>query len=91
MKVRLDLKLDTLIFRPDPEPHIVIRTDSCLTCEGRPCVIVCPANLYEWEGGQIVHNCDGCLECGSCRVVCPHGAIAWHYPRGGYGVRYRWG
>jgi ferredoxin like protein len=91
MTVRLDLKLGTLTFRPDPEPHIVVETEVCLACAGRPCTVVCPAGLYVWEDGQLVHNCEGCLECGSCRAVCPHGAVAWRYPLGGYGVRYLWG
>jgi ferredoxin like protein len=87
----LDLKLDTLVYKPDPEPHIVIHIAGCLDCEMRPCAVVCPAGLYVWMDGQMTHNCDGCLECGSCRIVCPHDAIAWRYPHGGYGVRYRWG
>jgi ferredoxin like protein len=91
MDVGLDVRLDTTVYKPDPEPHIVIRKELCLQCERRPCTIVCPANLYAWENGQIVHNCDGCLECGSCRIVCPYDAITWRYPIGGYGVRYRWG
>ena len=91
MEVRLDERLATLNFRLDPEPHIVIRQDLCLTCVGRPCTVVCPAGLYEWDGAQIVHSCEGCLECGSCRVICPLEAIEWCYPLGGYGVCYRWG
>lgn len=89
--MRLDLGLETLAFRADPEPHIVIHKELCTGCEGRPCIAACPAGLYDWEDGEIVHNCDGCLECGSCRAICPLDALAWRYPRGGYGVRYHWG
>ena len=91
MMVRLDLKLATLTLKPDSEPHIAIDAERCRSCAGRPCTIVCPAGLYVWEHSQLVHNCEGCLECGSCRAVCPHEAITWRYPLGGYGVRYRWG
>ena len=77
MTVRLDLKLGTLTFKPDHEPHILIDTELCRSCAERPCTIVCPAGLYVWDDGQMVHNCEGCLECGSCRAVCPHGG---HWP-----------
>jgi len=33
---------------------------------------------------------DGCLECGTCYVVCQKDAFTrWRYPRGGYGVAFR--
>ncbi|MBU1208420.1 MAG: hypothetical protein KKH04_16085 [Proteobacteria bacterium] len=25
---------------------------------------------------------EGCLECGSCRIGCPHLNIEWRFPRG---------
>jgi phytoene dehydrogenase-like protein len=28
---------------------------------------------------------------GSCHVACPLGALQWSYPRGGFGVQYRYG
>jgi ferredoxin like protein len=31
------------------------------------------------------------LECGSCRIICPQGAIRWVYPRGGFGICYQYG
>ena len=91
MENRLDVKLATTEHKPDPEPHIVIEKELCHTCEGKPCTIVCPAGLYVWENEQITHSCEGCLECGSCKIICRPGAITWRYPRGGYGVRFRWG
>ena len=35
---------------------------------------------------------DGCLECGTCRVVCDELKNAhWNYPRGGYGILIKFG
>lgn len=91
VKSRLDIKLDTVTFKADPEAHIVVQGELCRTCDSRPCVVACPARLFVWEDEQMTFNYEGCLECGSCRVVCPHEALQWRYPRGGYGVRFRWG
>lgn len=91
MDSQLDLRLDTVVNVADPEPHIVVQTELCTNCDLRPCVPSCPAGLFVWEDGQMVFNCDGCLECGTCKVVCDREAVTWRYPRGGYGVRYRWG
>jgi ferredoxin like protein len=35
---------------------------------------------------------DGCLECGSCRVICTeHLNVEWAYPRGGHGILFKFG
>ena len=35
---------------------------------------------------------DGCMECGTCRVVTAEtGEVEWNYPRGGYGVLFKFG
>ena len=88
---RLDVRLATLTFKADPEPHIVVDIQECMVCEGRPCTVGCPARLFVWEDGQMVFTCEGCLECGTCRAICPRGAVEWRNPLGGYGVRFRWG
>ena len=32
------------------------------------------------------------MECGTCRVVCAEtGEVEWNYPRGGYGVLFKFG
>ena len=42
--------------------------------------------------GQVEVTPDGCLECGTCRVLGePSGEISWSYPRGGYGVLFKFG
>ncbi len=40
---------------------------------------------------EIVVEFAGCLECGTCMVACQEGAIDWAYPKGEFGVQYRYG
>jgi ferredoxin like protein len=76
----------------DEEHHIIVHKEICAQCLDKPCVYACPAGLYNLKDGEISFDDAGCLECGTCRVVCPHvGAIDWHYPRGTFGVIYRYG
>jgi ferredoxin like protein len=39
----------------------------------------------------VIFSFEGCLECGSCRMICDRGAIDWTLPRGGFGVCYEFG
>jgi ferredoxin like protein len=91
MKVDEKLALDA--FRPDEQPHIRLDQARCRVCASRVCVRVCPGRLYALveESGEMKVECSGCLECGSCLTVCPHGAVDWSCPAGGRGVRYRCG
>jgi ferredoxin like protein len=54
---------------------------------------LCPAGCYTVnELGHVDLTPDGCFECGTCRVLCePSGEITWNYPRGGYGVLFKFG
>jgi ferredoxin like protein len=73
-------------------PHIVVEHDVCqLKCTDRYCLFVCPAKLYSEKNSQIIVEWAGCLECGTCQVACLHEAISWVYPRGGFGILYRYG
>lgn len=84
------LGLNTYII--DREPHIIVDTTICETCIEKPCIYFCPAGLYTLdESGKIRFNYEGCLECGTCRIACPHGAVKWSYPKGGKGVHYQYG
>jgi len=75
-------------------PHIRIRDpEICATsCAAQQCAVCCPAGCYTVEGGKVVLITDGCLECGTCRVVCDtHSNVEWEYPRSGYGIQYKFG
>jgi ferredoxin like protein len=77
----------------EQEPHIVLDKNICAECREKPCLVVCPAVLYKLDhSGNITFDHAGCLECGTCRVMCKHkGIMKWVYPRGTFGVSYRHG
>lgn len=77
----------------EDEAHIVLDPVRCASCPAHPCVSACPAHLYTLgPDGQVTFDYAGCLECGTCRVLCVVGGVArWTYPRGTFGVAYRRG
>lgn len=94
----VEAKLGTLEWKKSPETHISIKNagaDSpCATlCKDRPCTVVCPAKVYEWEAAhrKIVVNYENCVECGAARMLCPYDNIAFDWPAGGLGVKYKYG
>ncbi|MCL5263980.1 MAG: 4Fe-4S dicluster domain-containing protein [Chloroflexi bacterium] len=94
-KVRIEDKLYLVRFKPDHEAHLVIiDQEVCRSnCKDRPCTFFCPARVYEWEdaNNKITVGFENCLECGACRIGCPHQNIEWRYPRGGFGVAFKFG
>ncbi len=86
------LGLDKFVV-DDEEAHIEVDKRYCRDCREKPCCISCPAGLYVLKDDEISFDYAGCLECGTCRVVCPmsRDAIRWRYPRGGFGIQYRYG
>ena len=76
----------------EEEAHIVLDKTICAKCQDKPCLVVCPAVLYTLKDGEINFDYAGCLECGTCRVVCKDkGIVKWVYPRGTLGVAFRCG
>ena len=75
----------------DKEWHIRIKEDICTTCESKPCLYACPAECFKFREGHITFAYEGCLECGSCRIVCDKGAVEWALPRAGFGICYQFG
>jgi ferredoxin-like protein FixX len=69
-----------LIDTPDPEEFAKL-------------VRVCPAALYKVDkDGTPSFDYAGCLECGSCRIVCGDTIIKkWNNPGPTMGVEYRYG
>mgnify|MGYP002305273469 CR=1 FL=1 len=76
----------------EEEAHIVLNKAACARCVKRPCLRVCPAGLYTEKNGEIMFDYAGCLECGTCRLVCEYGGMSkWTYPRGTFGIAFRQG
>ena len=96
MNVNVEEKLFQNRYKVDHgRPHIsIIDPLVCVSdCKTQQCTSVCPANCYKAEGnGNITLITDGCLECGTCRIICDDFRnVDWEYPRGGYGILFKFG
>jgi ferredoxin like protein len=83
-------RLNTIHYVVDETPHIVVDGDKCWTCKGHPCLAFCPAHCFTAaDSGGINYYYVGCVECGTCLLLCREDAVRWSYPRGGAGIQYR--
>jgi ferredoxin like protein len=91
--VKVEEKLTLNAIKNDKESHIKLDQGICGGCKERVCILVCPARLYSKneETGEMTVEYAGCLECGACKIACMRGAVSWQYPRGEFGVRFRYG
>lgn len=93
MPVNVDVKLGINKFNVDEHhPHIIVKSQpdmQVLTLLTK----ACPAGLYkQQEDGSVRFDYAGCLECGTCRILGLGTALEkWEYPRGTFGVEYRYG
>lgn len=80
-------------FNVDEEhPHIVVKADADKQAL-ELLVKACPAGLYKkQDDGSVRFDYAGCLECGTCRILGLGSALEqWEYPRGTFGVEFRYG
>ncbi len=89
--MKVEDKVALCAIKHHAESHIQLEASLCGKCQTRICIRACPAHLYSLEQNQVKVDHTGCLECGTCLVVCPLGAVSWKYPQGGFGIRYRHG
>ena len=91
--VNVEEKLFQNRYRVDAgRPHIKIQDAGvCAACALKPCAVCCPAGCWRAEPGRVDLVTDGCLECGTCRLVCPADNVDWNYPRGGFGILFKFG
>ena len=89
----IEEKLYTVRFKADEKSHLkVIDPEKCKKCKRKQCTYTCPAECYKLEGEVAQVSFEGCLECGTCRIICTEfNNIEWNYPRGGFGVAYKFG
>jgi ferredoxin like protein len=88
---RIEEKLAVNKYDVDKDVHIRIDESVCQACHHRACMYVCPAGCYNAAEGHITFSYEGCLECGSCRIVCDKKAVEWTLPRPGFGICYEYG
>lgn len=95
--VNVDAKLSFNKYDVDEENAHIELTDASdapdFDAEFEKLVIACPAGLYRRdETGKPSFDYAGCLECGTCRILCADTIIKkWKFPSPTKGVEYRWG
>ncbi|MGA7922957.1 MAG: 4Fe-4S dicluster domain-containing protein [Thermoplasmata archaeon] len=94
-RIRLSDRLGADSFATDKTSHLTIPDPTlCTTCALKPCITVCPAQVYSWQAGRIHIQYENCLELGACRVACHrigNGALHWELPKAPKGVNFRFG
>lgn len=91
--MKIEEKLALNAMKNDRESHIRLDQKICAACKERYCAYACPGHLYSLneETNEMVVEYAGCLECGTCKIVCVYNAVSWEYPKGEFGVQYRCG
>ena len=91
----LDARLGLDKYEIDEEQsHIQVDHERCKACSLKPCLTVCPAQVYTWVDDRVAVRYENCLECGTCQIACDsggNGAITWRNPQGGFGIHFRYG
>lgn len=93
--VDVDAKLSlNKFYVNEEEPHIILnRSAETYLSEFHKLMLACPAGLYKQDDkGRIQFDYAGCLECGTCRILCGNTILEkWQFPRGTFGIEYRFG
>ncbi|MGI6678947.1 MAG: MFS transporter, partial [Dehalobacterium sp.] len=71
----------------------IIEKENFNALEAQKLVKACPAGLYILNDDKTLRfDYAGCLECGTCRVLCKGTLVKeWDYPQGTFGIEYRYG
>lgn len=98
-EVTLTVKVEDKLFQnrylvDEGRPHIRIKDPSTVSPTLERLVTLCPAGCWSKQAdGTLTGSLDGCFECGTCRIVAKAvgDELEWSYPRGGYGISYKFG
>ena len=84
-------KLATLKYNKSNESHLCVDNDICMRCSDKPCIYICPAQVYNWDENKCIMHIryENCLECGACKIACPKKNITWKYPDAQFGVKFK--
>lgn len=91
--LNIDEALSLNKYEVDEELAHIELVDDPDTEEFLKLVRVCPAALYKIDDmGAKSFDYAGCLECGTCRIICGHTIIKkWVNPQPTMGIEYRFG
>ncbi|MGQ9719492.1 MAG: ferredoxin family protein [Nitrososphaerales archaeon] len=87
----IDARLSLNTYKVYKENHISVNREKCTICIDKPCISCCPTGTYSWEKDDLIVSFEGCVECGTCEIVCPYKKIILSYPPAGHGIVYRYG
>ncbi|KUO60040.1 MAG: ferredoxin [Gracilibacter sp. BRH_c7a] len=92
--LNVDHKLGINKFHVDEDnAHITLKEENIDMEEYQKLVIACPAGLYKVdENCSVQFDYAGCLECGTCRILCGRTILEkWEFPQGTMGIEFRFG
>jgi ferredoxin like protein len=88
-----DILMSLKYYVDEGDAHLqILSPEVCVQCKKKACLYFCPVGAYqEQDSGQVLIAYQSCIECGSCRLMCSYKNVGWKYPRGGFGIAYKFG
>ena len=77
-------RIANLNYNDDSLAHIKVINSSSEYM--KKMVTLCPAKCYSEEGGKVIIQHEGCVDCGTCSQE-----TEWRHPRGEKGIHYKYG
>ncbi|MEK0323907.1 MAG: NAD(P)/FAD-dependent oxidoreductase [Nitrosopumilus sp.] len=77
-------RIANLNYNDDSLAHIKVLNSSSEYM--KKMVILCPTKCYSEEGGKVIIQHEGCIDCGTCSQE-----TEWRHPRGEKGIHYQYG